>query len=76
MNWKNEDLKANSIIDNPDTIVMSGAVIRYVAGCITRERERVAKIFETETDPAKISELLRSDSEDKNIFKWTGPKSK
>lgn len=51
----------------------SGALVRYVAGCMKRERERVARILETTQDPKEVARLLRDDSWDHEIFKLAGP---
>ena len=53
-------------------IVMSDAVITFVKGCMSRERERLARIIERETDPQKIAEAIRDSSQDEQVFEWVG----
>jgi hypothetical protein len=73
MNWTNDDLKATNIVDKPDSVTLIGDIIRYVAGCITRERERLARIIESETDPVKIADAIRDHSKDASVFIWKPP---
>jgi hypothetical protein len=48
---------------------------RYVAGCLKRERERLAKIFVNSKAPAEIATAILDSSLDDNVFKWNGPES-
>ncbi|MFC1782333.1 hypothetical protein ACFL02_01955 [Planctomycetota bacterium] len=54
---------------------VSSAVMRYPAGCIKRERERLARIFVTEKSPEKIAEAILDNSLDDKVFKWNGPET-
>lgn len=54
-------------------LVMSSAVMRYPAGCIKRERERLARIFVNQKEPEKIAKAILDDSLDDQVFKWNGP---
>lgn len=54
-------------------IPVGGAVMRYPAGCIKRERERLARIFVKERPPEKIAEAILDSSLDEKVFKWNGP---
>ena len=74
MNWTNEDIKNALNLDNPNSVAMTGAVVRYVAGCITRERNRIAAIIESATDPSEMAAAIRDTSNDGDIFIWKGPK--
>ena len=58
-----------------DTLAMAGATMRYQAGCIRRERERLARIFAVEKDPEKIAEAILDNSLDEKVFKWHGPET-
>lgn len=49
------------------------AVMRYPAGCIKRERERLARIFAEEKTPDKVAAAILDDSLDDKVFKWNGP---
>ena len=51
----------------------ASAVMRYSAGCIKRERERLARIFVNEKNPEEIAKGILDDSLDDNVFKWKGP---
>lgn len=51
------------------------SICRYVAGCMKRERERIAKIIERTDDPKEIAAAIRDASEDPQVFKWLGPRS-
>jgi hypothetical protein len=72
MHFSDENIQTQLGV-NPKTVVLSGALVRYVAGCMKRERERLAEIIERETDPAKIATAIRDTSEDSAIFKFRGP---
>jgi hypothetical protein len=74
MKWTNGHIKG-IIADKPEALTFVGDIIRYVAGCIMRERERLARIIERESDPAKIAAAIRDSSEDVSIFAWKGPRS-
>ncbi len=51
----------------------TSAVMRYPAGCMKRERERLAMIFVKERTPEKIAEAILDSSLDDKVFKWNGP---
>ena len=57
------------------SIALAGAVMRYSAGCIKRERERLARIFITEKTPERIAEAILDNSFDDKVFKWNGPEA-
>lgn len=49
--------------------------MRYTAGCIKRERERLARIFVNAKTPEKIAEAILDSSLDVKVFKWNGPET-
>jgi len=53
----------------------TSAVMRYPAGCIKRERERLARIFVNEKTPENIAKAILDNSFDDKVFKWNGPES-
>lgn len=54
-------------------LTKSDAVMRYPAGCIKRERERLARIFAENKTPDKVAAAILDDSLDDKVFKWNGP---
>jgi len=60
---------------HPLTASSMSAVMRYPAGCIKRERERLARIFVTEKNPEKVAEAILDNSLDDKVFKWSGPET-
>lgn len=54
-------------------IVFSPALMRYVSGCVKRERERLARIFVNDKPPAETAEAILDASMDDLVFKWNGP---
>jgi len=54
-------------------LVVTLGVMRYTAGVVKRERERLAQIFITGRSPKKIAEALVDGSKDDLVFKWNGP---
>lgn len=50
----------------------TAAVMRYTAGVVKRERERMARIFE-EAGMDQVAARLRDESQDDLVFKWDGP---
>ena len=53
-------------------MALSSAVMRYAAGVVTRERERLARIFESH-GMKEVAQAVRDTSLDDNVFKWNGP---
>lgn len=51
----------------------NSAVMRYAAGCVKRERERLARIFILQKSPQAIAEAILDCSMDDHVFKWNGP---
>ena len=59
------------------TLVFGSDTMRYPAGCIKRERERLAGIFvnmEKKT-PQQVAEAILDGSKDDLVFKWMGPEA-
>ena len=54
-------------------IAFGSATMRYPAGCIKRERERLARIFVNEGTPEEIATAILDSSLDEKVFKWNGP---
>jgi hypothetical protein len=57
----------------PGKLATGDGTIRYVVGCIKRERERLARVFVNEKGPEKIAEAILDASLDDKVFKWIGP---
>jgi len=64
-----------SYLGRGEGLVAPGAEMRYVAGVLIRERERLARIFVNEKTPEKIAEAILDSSLNDNVFKWSGPES-
>ena len=56
-------------------LATSSAVIRFTAGCIKRERERLAKVFVAEKSPERLAQAILDNSLDDKVFKWNGPET-
>jgi hypothetical protein len=50
-------------------------LMKYMAGCIKRERERLAKIFVSPKESDKLAEAILDSSLDDKVFKWNGPET-
>ena len=59
----------------PKGVALGDAVMRYCAGCIKRERERLARIFISPKPPKELAEAILDGSLDDKVFKWNGPES-
>ena len=53
----------------------ASAAMRYPAGCIKRERERLARIFVNVKTPEEMAKAIVDDSLDDKVFKWNGPET-
>ena len=49
----------------------AGSVMNYTAGVVMRERERLARIFESNGMPI-VATQIRDDSQDLQVFEWKG----
>ena len=59
----------------PGALTTASGAMRYTAGCIKRERERLARIFVNQKVPEGIAEAIMDNSMDEKVFKWNGPES-
>lgn len=65
--------KIDQLAEGKGGLVLASAVMRYVAGCMCRERERLAKSLRAaNADPAIISAIL-DESDDEKVFRWSPP---
>jgi hypothetical protein len=70
-----DDAKMKALGLDGGNLAVVSAVMQYPAGCIKRERERLAAIFVTEKKPEKIAEAILDNSLDDKVFKWNGPET-
>lgn len=70
-----DDAKMKELGLAGESLPKASAVMRYLAGCIKRERERLAKIFIKEKTPEKIAQAILDGSLDEKVFKWNGPET-
>lgn len=54
-------------------LLKAPAVMRYVAGCFSRERQRLAKIFAESKTPETIAAALVDTRFDKQVYQWAPP---
>lgn len=54
---------------------LTSAVMRYTAGCVKRERERLARVFVNHKEPEHLAQAILDSSLDDKVFKWNGPES-
>ena len=57
----------------PGGLAKISAVMRYTAGCIKRERERLAQIFVNEKTPEALAQAILDPTLDDSVFRWAGP---
>lgn len=50
-------------------MVPSGSIVRYVAGVVSRERQRMAEVFRRNGMESIAAEIM-DDSMDREVFKW------
>lgn len=55
--------------------VFTSVMVRYVAGVMCRERERLARIFEADGRP-DLAQKIRSGDQDDQVFRWASPDAK
>lgn len=70
---KLDDDRSRALGLDPGHIGTANGSMRYTAGCIVRERERLARIFER-THP-DFARAIRYPSQDDLVFKWNGPET-
>lgn len=54
------------------SLITAGGAMRYVAGCIQRERERLARILIRHGLEGVAADVLDTSADD-NVFKFRGP---
>jgi hypothetical protein len=69
---KPEDGLIDRLAGNGGAMLASGAVMRYVAGAIRRERQRLAEIFER-GGMQEIAMQIADSSLDANVFRFRPP---
>ena len=57
---------------NVGSVPKTVAVMRYVAGCIKRERERIAAVLREGSIDSKVVDGILSDAQDREVF-WSPP---
>ena len=70
-----DELKMKELGLEPKGIPQISAVMRYTAGCMKRERERLARIFVKQKPSEKVAESILDNSMDCKVFKWNGPEA-
>jgi len=73
--YKMDSSKMRSLGLKPGTLVIASAVMRYCAGCIKRERERLARAFADTRGPENLAKAIVSEEHDDFVFKWAGPET-
>lgn len=68
---KLDDAKAAEL-GGGDGLATTPNVMRYVAGVVLRERERMARVFDKH-GMGEVAADLRSEALDDHVFKWVGP---
>lgn len=61
-------------LPRPGRTVRSDAAMRYAAGAVLRERERLARIFDAHGH-SELASAIRDKSSDDAVFKWAGPET-
>lgn len=69
MQWSDEDIEAKLGM-RAGNYTTGANLARYIILCVTRERERLARIIESTSDPKAIAAAIRDDSEDQQIFMY------
>ena len=64
--------KQNQLGLKGGSVLNASSVMRYTAGVVSRERERLARVFESH-GMQEVSQAVRDTSLDDNVFKWNGP---
>ncbi|HEV2969692.1 MAG TPA: hypothetical protein VGY55_06860 [Pirellulales bacterium] len=55
------------------SLSLADAGMRYTAGCIRRELERLARIFVNDNTPERTAAAILDGTMDDLVFKWNGP---
>lgn len=67
-----DDALIDRLAGHSGALVAKGAVMRYVAGAVRRERQRLAEIFEA-VGMREVAERVRDTSLDSNVFRFRPP---
>lgn len=54
---------------------LAPAMVRYITGCIKRERERLARVFINPKEGERLAEAILDGTYDDGVFTWAGPES-
>lgn len=74
MDWSSEEMQENGISKSGGgAMAPISAIIRYTAGVVKRERERIAKLARENGLPESFAAALTDESEDAAVFKWAPP---
>ena len=73
--WVMDEEKMKELGMSPGHLSRSDAAVRYAAGCVKRERERLAQIFAGSKTTDKVAAAIMDDSLDDKVFKWNGPET-
>jgi len=75
MDWGDENLEEILNFDSK-SLLMPKAIVQYIAGVVTRERERLAVAIENNPNAADLASAIRDESQDHLIFRWQRPTAK
>ncbi len=70
-----DDEKIEDLGLKTGAVILGKASMRYLVGCMKRERERLARVFITGNGPDKLAEGILDSSMDDLVFKWNGPEA-
>lgn len=74
MNLDADGIRSLGLRGGSGSVALSSAVVRYTAGVVQRERERLAAIFK-DAGLADVAERILDTSRDALVFKWAGPET-
>jgi hypothetical protein len=69
---KTEDALIDQLAGNGGRMVTDGTVMRYVAGAVRRERQRLSEIFER-AGMQEIAKQIADSALDSNVFRFRPP---
>ena len=73
--FKMDGPKMEALGLKPGAIATAGAIMRYCAGSIKRERERVARAVSRSRNLEEAARAIVSEEDDDHVFKWNGPET-
>ncbi len=68
-----DDAKRTELGLSTGHLATADATMRYAAGVVKRERERLAKVFVNAKNPQQTAEAILDGSLDDKVFRWCGP---